>query len=118
VTASGIAGAIAAFALMAALLVAPTVSTAAGRTGHIAAVVDCPDTWVGYSVASLSARNTSCRTGRRVVRRWVNTDFGSRPRPTVSYVMGWRCTFTGRSTITLRGTCTRGAKAVRAVWGD
>jgi len=118
VTASGITGAIAALAVMAALLVAPTVSSAAGSTGHTASVIDCPDTWLGYSVASLSARNTSCRTGRRVVRRWVNTDLGSGPRPTVSYVMGWRCTFTRRHTITLRGRCTRGAKAVRAIWGD
>jgi hypothetical protein len=118
VTASGITGAIAALAVMAALLVAPTVSAAGASTGHTASVIECPDTWIGYSVASLSTRNSSCRTGRRIVRRWVNTDFGPGPRPTVSYIRGWRCAFTRRYSMTLRCSRTRGAKAVKAVWGD
>ena len=78
-------------------------------------VRDCADVSVGYTAASLSVRNTSCPTGRRVVRRWLRRQTDG-PPPSVSYVDAWRCTFWGRYTITLR--CTSGARAVRAVWGD
>ena len=81
------------------------------------AVRNCPDVSVGYTMASLSVRATTCRTGRRVVKRWLAKDFGNGPPPRVSYVGYWACYFGGRDyTVTLR--CRRGARAVRAVWGD
>ena len=93
------------------------VPVAAPAPANAMAVRDCAGVNVGHTTASVSVRNTTCRRGRRVVRRWVGKDFGDNGPPRISYVGYWHCSFTGRNdTLTLR--CIRGRRVVRAVWGD
>ena len=77
----------------------------------------CRHVSVGYTEASVTARNMGCRTARRLVRAalrvWDCDEDGCHPM----YVRGYRCTVGGPAGLVVL-KCRKGRRTMRAVWGD
>ena len=85
--------------------------------GTAAAHGSCRHVDVGYTEASVTAKNMRCRTARRLVRGalkvWSCNQYGCRPM----YVRGYRCTVGGPAGLVVL-KCRKGGRSLRAVWGD
>lgn len=85
-----------------------SVSVAHGTCRHID---------VGYTDASVTAKNMGCRTARRLVRaalrRWDCDEYGCHPM----YFKGYRCAVGGPAGVVVLW-CRKGRGSMRAVWGD
>ncbi len=74
----------------------------------------CKDVALTDSIdARVVVRGDTCVRARTVVRKWLEAGGGERR---IRRVEGYNCVFGGRSLLVLR--CTRGARVVRATWGD
>jgi hypothetical protein len=66
--------------------------------------------------ARVVVHSDTCTRGRALVKHWLAANVKDDDAPRLRKVDGYTCVFGGRSVLVLR--CTRGARVMRATWGD
>jgi hypothetical protein len=86
-------------------------------SAHAAFTGRCKDVALTPNVdAKLVVRGDTCARGRLLVRHWLDAGKADGQARRLRKVDGYVCVFGGNTVLRLR--CTRGARVVRAEWGD